>query len=171
MNELIRSRLQVCSSAIAEESNFAEQFLNRYRESSYRIAIRIVSDPDMAEDIVQEALIRAFQSWDRLALVERQSAWVRKVVVRCALNALERRRVDRPLEPDHASAPASEDDFQVVLVLAKLSYEQRAILGLALGEGFSYSEIADALEIPIGTVGSRIHHAKAAFRKAWEAAK
>jgi len=93
------------------------------------------------------------------------------VVVRCALNALERRRDDRPLEPDHASAPASEDDFQVVLVLAKLSYEQRAILGLALGEGFSYSEIADALEIPIGTVGSRIHHAKAAFRKAWEAAK
>jgi RNA polymerase sigma factor (sigma-70 family) len=168
MNELVRLQMQVRSSAIAEESNLAECFLNRYRDSSFRIAIRIVADSDLAEDVVQEALIRAFKSWDQLASAERQSAWVRRIVVRCALTALHRKHETCPLSDTIHVHEDLVGDIHFRNVLSRLGPEQQALLGLAIGEGLSYSEIAEALDISPGTVASRLHHAKAAFRKAWE---
>lgn len=163
--------MQVRSSAIAEESNLVDSFLIQYRDSSFRIALRIVSDADLAEDVVQEELIRAFKGWDQLALAERQSAWVRRIVVRCALTALQRKQDAAPLPADIPASGDLEVDLHVQHVLGLMNIEQRALLGLAIGEGLSYAEIADALDIPVGTVGSRLHHAKSAFRKAWEGAK
>jgi len=162
------TRALVTPIILSQDRDLVGEFLNRYRDSSFRIAMRILGNQDAAEDVAQEAIIRAFRSWDTLSGVENQAAWVRKVVVRCALNAVER-------TPNHTelSDVGNEPDESVLVqaVLESLAPEHRAVLGLAVGEGLSYREIADALEIPIGTVGSRLNSAKAAFKRAWEGSR
>ena len=171
MNDAVRAESLDSSQVLTRELDLVGEFLNRYRDSSFRIAMRMLGDADAAEDVAQDALIRAFKSWDRLAAVEHQAAWVRKLVVRGALNALER-------SPRHAQIPESasrsgntEESMMVQAVLDELLPEHRVILGLFMGEGFSYREIAETLEIPMGTVASRINSAKSAFKKAWERAR
>jgi RNA polymerase sigma-70 factor, ECF subfamily len=168
MNDAVRAESLAATQALTQELDLVGEFLNRYRDSSFRIAMRMLGNVDAAEDVAQDALIRAFKSWDRLAAVEHQAAWVRKLVVRGALNALER-------SPRHTQIPETaskngntEESMMVQAVLDGLLPEHRIILGLSMAEGFSYREIADTLDIPMGTVASRINAAKAAFRKAWE---
>jgi RNA polymerase sigma factor (sigma-70 family) len=168
MNDAVRTESLDSPLVLSREQDVVAEFLNCYRDSSFRIAMRVLGNVDAAEDVAQEALIRAFKSWDRLASVDRQAAWVRKVVVRCALNALERTPRYSEL-PD--MTPCSQDGEQSVMVQAVLDTlipDQRLILGLSIGEGLSYQEIAEVLDIPTGTVASRLNTAKAAFRKAWE---
>ncbi len=168
MNDAICRDTIASQRAIAKEQSLVDEFLNRYRDSSFRIAMRILGNPDAAEDVAQEALIRAFRSWDRLSHIERQAAWVRKTVVRCALTAIERTPQHEKL-PDQVPGECSgAHAVMVQAVLNSLAPDQRVLLGLALGEELSYREIAEALDVPMGTVASRIHSAKAAFRKAWE---
>lgn len=171
MNDALRTETLIASRSLVGEQDLVEEFLNRYRDSSFRIAMRIMGNADAAEDVAQEALIRAFKSWDRLAGVESQAAWVRKIVVRCALNALERTPRHEEMPESAAHQGDAEEAVLVQSVLENLPSEQRVLLGLAVGEGWSYKDIATILEIPVGTVGSRVHAAKMAFRKAWEGAK
>lgn len=168
MNDAICQESIAAQRAIAKEQSLVEEFLNRYRDSSFRIAMRILGNADAAEDVAQEALIRAFKSWDRLSTVERQAAWVRKTVVRCALSAIERTPQHEELTDFSGSRRDTTESVMVQAVLHTLNPDQRILLGLAMGEEMSYREIAEILDIPMGTVASRVHSAKLAFRKAWE---
>ena len=180
MNELIRSRLQVCSSAIAEESNFAEQFLNRYRESSYRIAIRIVSDPDMAEDIVQEASMRAFKNIRGFS-GGNPRAWVLTIVRNTSYSWLAKNRpkdvvLSDDLDQDHREqieqAGTQEMQTPETALIAKLEAQQvrkamaslpapfREILVLREVHDLNYRTIAEVAALPIGTVMSRLARAR-----------
>lgn len=168
MNDAICHETIAAQRAIAKERGLVEEFLNRYRDSSFRIAMRILGNADAAEDVAQEALIRAFKSWDRLSTIERQAAWVRKTVVRCALNAMERTPSHEELTDFSGSQGDISETVLVQEVLNSLNPDQRVLLGLAMGEELSYREIAEVLDVPIGTVASRVHTAKQAFRRAWE---
>jgi len=134
------------------------------RSHAFRLALAIVNDRDLAEDIAQEAMIKLHQNPGVVA----PEAWLRRVVTNLALNALRSQRevsleLDRPA-PD----PGHEERMQVERTLQRLSPEQRVVLALALGEGLTYLEIAETLEIPEGTVASRLAAAKDAFRKEWD---
>ena len=171
MNDAICQDSIAAQRAIAKEQSLVEEFLNRYRDSSFRIAMRILGNADAAEDVAQEALIRAFKSWDRLSNIERQAAWVRKTVVRCALNSIERTPRHEELTEKVPGDSSGAEAVMVQAVLQSLSPDQRVLLGLAMGEELSYREIAEILDVPIGTVGSRVHAAKLAFRNAWEGSR
>jgi RNA polymerase sigma-70 factor, ECF subfamily len=168
MNDAVRPGALESPLVASDERDLVGVFLNRYRDSSIRIAMRILGDSDAAEDVAQDALIRAFKSWDRLASVDHQAAWVRRIVLRTAFNVLERNPKHSQLTEIAASTSGAEESMLVQAVLNSLPADQRALLGLALGEGLSYREISEALDIPMGTVASRINTAKASFRRAWE---
>lgn len=141
--------------------------LEALRPKAVRIALSILGSADAAEDVAQEVMLRAHRSCGAVA-PEAIEAWVRKTAVRCSLTALQARR---PVELSVESAcQDGEIDTRLAVeaALARLPHDQRALLALAVGQGWSYQEIADALEIPVGTVGSRLHAAKAAFRAVWE---
>lgn len=141
--------------------------LDRWRVWGYRLALKITGCPEAAADAVQEALIRAHRSKGALHSVEAADGWFRKTLVRAALD--QRVRECRPALEDTAAANLDLGaSLQVRMTLRKLKPEQRALLALAIGAGYSYAEIAQLLNIPEGTVASRLHAAKAAFRKMWE---
>lgn len=143
-----------------------EALATEWRLWGYRLALKITGCPEAAEDAIQDALVRAYRSAHQLHDLQAASAWFRRIVVRCAM--------DQHPGPVSAFSEAAqqpslllEDALQVRRTMGRLRPDQRAILALAVGEGLSYEEIGRALGVPTGTVGSRLHAAKEAFRLAW----
>ena len=142
-----------------------EELAAEWRIWGYRLALKITGCPDAASDAVQEALLRAFRSQSKLSDADSPRAWFRKVLVRCAIDRIP--KILTSLKTVEQGVEADETGIHVRHVLQALEPNHRAILALAIGEELSYQEISELLEIPIGTVGSRVYHAKLAFRKAW----
>ncbi|MFF4615981.1 RNA polymerase sigma factor [Nonomuraea jabiensis] len=133
-----------------------------------RLCARIA--PAAADDATQEALLAIFRGLPSLRAPEAIMTWVRSVTVRTAIRLARRHDLEvtaaETLMGHHASSPEGLVDIDDAL--ARLPVSQRAVLVLRTREGLSEQEIADTLEIPIGTVKSRLHRARAAFREVWE---
>jgi RNA polymerase sigma-70 factor (ECF subfamily) len=143
-----------------------EELLRDARPWLYRLALAITARAEVAEDATQEALVRAARSWEKLRAVDDVPAWLRRVVVRCSITALQKARPTS--QPGPAPVPDPTESVAVQITLARMNPADRALLALSHFEELSYSEIADILEIPVGTVASRLHTAREAFRKEWQ---
>jgi RNA polymerase sigma-70 factor (ECF subfamily) len=150
---------------VRRTSEEIDLLLRDVRPWLYRLALAITTRPDVAEDVAQEALIRASRSRQKLMAVDEPRAWLRTIVVRCALTAISKTPVESPVSQRISADPT--DRLAVQQVLSRLETAERVILALVHFEGLSYAEIADALEIPVGTVASRLHNAREAFRAEW----
>ena len=142
----------------------------------YAIAFLILRTTDLAEDAVQEALVRAWQKLPSLRDPDKFDAWLYRLVVNaCAEQGRQMRRWSQqvrplPVEPsvgDHTGLVADRD--QLERGFSRLKPEQRAVMVLHYYSGFSAAEIAGILGIPDGTVRSRLHYATETMRAALEA--
>ena len=147
-----------------------EHEINRWISDSrpwvFRLALAIIGQRDAAEDAAQEAVLRASRSWRKIADADDPKAWLRRVLVRCALDELKRNK--RAPMVSERSSEIDGDSFAVRQTLNRLDASDRSLLALVHFEQLSYQEIADLLDIPVGTVGSRISKARDSFRKEWE---
>ena len=143
---------------------FRELF-DRYKNPIYGFVRRRVDDPSRAEEITQDVF---------LALVQQQKnyevrASFRTFLYRIALNRVvsERRKIaEAPaLDPEVAAGGDIGAGQQVREALARLEPEQREIVMLREYQGLSYQEIAQVLNVPVGTVRSRLFRAKLALRE------
>ena len=132
----------------------------------------ILRDPDLAQDAVQDSLIRAWRDLPGLRDPERFDAWLHRLTVNACLD-LARRRRRRPIEvepspidsfdvPDHSSAFAERELLDVAL--RRLDPGHRAVVALHYLLGMPLPEVAVALGIPYGTAKSRLHYALTAMR-------
>jgi RNA polymerase sigma-70 factor, ECF subfamily len=164
MEGVRRERMRVESERAAPAVSF-DDFSQIHREQLFRLALRILGAADPAQDVVQDVLLQALRHWRR---IEDPLPWCRRALVRRALSELGRRRRFGPMPNRACTDEDLLERLTVERALAKLKPQARALLALALGEGWSYAEIAVALKIPEGTVGSRLHKAKADFRRVYE---
>lgn len=133
-----------------------------------RLCARIA--PAAADDATQEALLAVFRGLPSLRAPQAIMTWVRSVTVRTAMSVARQsgqEAVAGPTPPDR-SVPSFEGLADIDDALARLPPSQRAVLVLRTREGLSEQEIATILGIPAGTVKSRLHRARAAFREMWE---
>jgi RNA polymerase sigma-70 factor (ECF subfamily) len=141
------------------------------------LAFRILRDPSAAEDAVQQTLVTAWRELPGLRDPERFEAWLYRILVRaCAAEARRsgRWRADvRDVSPD---APVDTNEFRRVADrdelergFRRLTSDQRAVIVLRYWGDLRQEDIAETLNIPLGTVKSRLHHATAALRAALEA--
>ena len=150
-----------------------ERIVVRYRDVAVRVAAVIVGR-DEAEDVTQDAFLRALHRIDQYRGTAPFRAWLMRIVTNTALNALERRRaipVEEVEEPEpspegEALSPASlleraEARARLAGKITRLRPEHRAVLVLRDLEGLSYNEIADVVDVPVGTVKGRLHRARA----------
>jgi RNA polymerase sigma-70 factor (ECF subfamily) len=145
----------------------------------FAIAYRILRDQYAAEDALQQALITIWNELPRLRDPDRFDAWTYRLIVRESTAHARREGRGGPklsLLPSDADAAAAPDELRVVADrdqlergFRSLTAEQRAVLVFQHYAGLSLAEIADALGIPVGTAGSRIHYATRALRAALEA--
>ena len=132
----------------------------------------ILRDPDLAQDAVQESLIRAWRDLPGLRDPDRFDAWLHRLLVNACLD-LARRRRRRPIEvqlspidstnvPDHSIAFADRELLDAAL--RRLDPGHRAVVALHYLLGMPLNEVAAALGIPHGTARSRLHYALTAMR-------
>ena len=141
------------------------------------IACRILRDADQAEDAVQAALITAWRELRTLRDPERFEPWLHRILTNeCYAEARRRRRWSahiRVLPDAEASEPGGiltiDDRDQLDRAFRRLTLEQRAILVFHHYLGLPLSEVADRLDVPIGTAKSRLHYATSALRASLEA--
>ena len=132
-----------------------------------RLCTRIA--PEVADDATQEALLAVFRGLPSLQAPEAIITWVRAISVRKAVRlarraGLEAAAAQPATEP---RAPSLEGLVDIGDALGRLPLPQRVVLVLRACEGLSEQEIAATLGISAGTVKSRLHRARAAFRKGW----
>lgn len=137
-----------------------------------RFARRLTSDVAAAEDLVQETLMRAWRGFDQFRGGTNARAWLFRILLNTFYGQGRKGRLTLvPLgETDRPGLRSSDTPFEVIDALAKLSADQRAVLMLGAVEGFTCREISDMLQIPIGTVMSRMSRARQAMRQLLDAA-
>ena len=144
----------------------------------YAIAPLILRDSDRASDATQEALVAAWRDLSALRDPDRFEAWLHRVLVRTCHR--EARRLRQRLTVEVREVPLDEhagiDDLpnvfdrdQLERGFRRLGVEERAIVVLHHAEGFTLTEIADILSLPLGTVKSRLHRAIQTMRAALDA--
>jgi RNA polymerase sigma-70 factor (ECF subfamily) len=142
---------------------------------SYRLATLILRDRDEAEDATQEAIARAWSSWGTLRDTSRFDAWFDRILVNVCRNRMRHIRTVRVVALDAAyDAPAADSNGATMARLtlepafARLTPDQRIIVVLRFWHDLSVEEIAERLDIPPGTVKSRLHYALKSLRAAIE---
>lgn len=122
---------------------------------------------DAADDIAQEAFLKAWRGAVQYDGRARYSTWLTRIAWRCRLDAL---RSERRPELDHDGAHSAAPSGEVDDMLARLSETERAALVLCEGHGWTHVEAAELLGVPLGTLKSTVARAKARCRAMWEGA-
>ena len=141
------------------------------------IAVRILRDADLAEDAVQAALVMAWRELRTLRDPDRFEPWLHRILTNeCYAEARRRTRWSaniRVLPLDDAGDAADiltvNDRDQLERAFRRLTLEQRAVLVFHHYVGLSLPEVAQRLDIPLGTAKSRLHHATSAVRASLQA--
>jgi RNA polymerase sigma-70 factor (ECF subfamily) len=170
------------------------RLIERYQVRVFSVCVRMVRDRELAADLTQDAFIKIIKGLDTFDERAKLSTWVYRVTMNVCLSKLRSEKLRRHASLESMGAgpggdtdrrselgfaqvrePAAErgveDDEErerMLAALDALSEEHRAILVLRDGRGLEYEQIADALDIPIGTVRSRLFRARAALRQAME---
>ena len=146
-----------------------DRLASRWRPRHYAHARRLLGSRDNAADAVQDAWVGIVRGLWRLKDPGRFAAWSYAIVTRRCHDLLRQRsrRMESPLdetmEPQAQVNPEGSDNLR--LGLNALPGEQRAAVALFYRDGFTVFEIADALKIPVGTVKTRLFHARRALRR------
>ncbi len=147
-----------------------EALFSAFHAEVHRWSMRIVRDPSAADDVVVEAFWRAYRGRARFDPSRSFGAWMRRIATNAArdqLRVARRHAAGSGSHPDAqaASAPDRGVAEAVERGLRRLPPRLQVVATLALIEERPYAEIADALDIPIGTVKSRVFRATRALRQ------
>ena len=164
------------------------ELLSRYERPVYSLILRMVSDPTLAEDLAQEAFVKAFNAIGKYDPQYKFSSWIFKIANNRAIDHLRKRELETVSidgSPDATTAEEAEESSivlesreespekftesrelggQIEEAIGKLKPEYRSVILLRHVEGHAYDEIADILELPLGTVKTYIHRARAQLK-------
>lgn len=153
------------------------ELIRRHQDFVYGAALRIVRNPVLAQDIAQEAFVRAHRALPGFRGQAQVRSWLYRISTNLALNAVQRRKEypaetipDRPAQYDPASDAVNQalrEDLEEAI--AELPDKLREPLVLREFDGLSYQEIADRLDLPLNTVRTRILRARRTLRERMEA--
>jgi RNA polymerase sigma-70 factor (ECF subfamily) len=162
------------SAALAGEADALEAILAEPRPRLYALALRVLGDPDDAEDAVQDAMVKVWKNLPRFEGRSSFGTWIHRIAINAALDRRRRRatvpagEVDENRQTDErASVETPERQYAraeagavVHQALGRLSVVHGEAIRLFEIEGETYSDIATATRCPIGTVMSRLYHAR-----------
>ena len=180
---------QLVELALEGRQSAYREVLVRYERPLFSLVFRMVRDRALAEDLAQEAFVKAFQALDRYDPSYKFSSWIFKIANNLTIDHLRKRRIDTVSIDGSPHATSAEHQAQTRLVVQSggedpLEYVENKELGglieVAIGdlrpeyrtavllrhvEGYAYEEIAQIMEIPLGTVKTYLHRARAELKQ------
>lgn len=146
-----------------------EHLIAKHRQRLVRVAGNILRDGHEAEDLAQEAFLKAFREIEKLREDRAFGGFLYRICVRLCMDKLRSRKADvEEFERgDGGTQSRIETKILVERLLEKLAPDLRTTLVLREMEQLSYEEVADVMNVPVGTVRSRLHSARERFRAIW----
>ena len=156
------------------------ELVRRYQDRLYNTVFRLVDNPEDARDVVQDAFLRAYQSLQSFKGEAQFFTWLYRIAVNAAISVKRKHKPAlalksgsggvEPLDESSFSKPGealekAEEERRVQIALNLLSPEHRAVLVLKEIDGKKYEAMAEILQVPIGTVRSRLHRARLELRE------
>jgi RNA polymerase sigma-70 factor, ECF subfamily len=162
-----------------------DALVKRHEKKAYQYAFRLTRSQDDASDIVADAFVRVFSALKNFRGQSAFGTWLYRIITNCALDHKKKDKshrnvsLDAPLSPGSSeterqvedpspgpgeSAETSAREAAVQGALSKMPDYQRAMLIMYHVENLAYEEIAEALDLPLGTVKSRLNRARLALR-------
>lgn len=168
-----------------------DQLVAKHQQRAYQYAYRLTRDPEEASDVVAESFIRMFKALDNFKGDSAFTTWMYRIATNCFLDIRKKKKSkpaisleatvqtndgevsyqfeDKNASP-HEEAERNETMAAVQSAIELLPEYQRAIIMMYHGEMQSYEEIAESLNLPIGTVKSRLNRARLSLRNLLEPA-
>jgi RNA polymerase sigma-70 factor (ECF subfamily) len=177
---------RLIADCLAGDSAAFGVLVRRYQARLFNTVYRLVDNAEDAQDVVQEAFLNAYQSLDTFKGDALFFTWLYRIAVNTAISLKRKQRVvlrldsgrngESPLEPldpsDHSrpghALEQAEEEKRVRQALSRLSPEHRAVLVMKDMEGQKYEAMAEVLQVPIGTIRSRLHRARLELRELLE---
>jgi len=152
------------------------ELVRRYRARILRTACGIVGSAQEADDVAQETFIKAWNALPHYHAQGTFGSWLYRIAINTAIDALRKRRDEVPFDEFQMVSRDSPEDSvlrraeheRVREAISSLPPGSRAALTLREYEQLSYREIAEVLQVPMGTVMSRLHYARQILRKRLE---
>ena len=163
------------------------ELVRRYQDRLFNTVFRLVDSAEDAQDVVQEAFLHAYQSLDRFKRESQFFTWLYRIAVNSAISLKRKQRIvvslhgDRegqggvpePHDVSELSQPdlvleRADEERRIQAALNRLSPEHRAVLILKDLEDQKYETMAEILQVPIGTIRSRLHRARLELREVLE---
>jgi RNA polymerase sigma-70 factor (ECF subfamily) len=161
--------------------------VRKYQDRVFNVVFRLVAHVEDARDITQDAFINAYESLKRFQGDAQFYTWLYRIAINAAISRQRKRRetvslqqggagnqtILEPFDESFEHQPGDaldrrETEQRIHAALQQVSDEFRAVLVLRDLDGMKYDEIADALDLPIGTVRSRLHRARLELREILE---
>ncbi|MEM6943501.1 MAG: sigma-70 family RNA polymerase sigma factor [Pseudomonadota bacterium] len=152
-----------------------ERLHRRYHPKVFGFALRLTERFEAAEEVVEDTMMVVWRKASEFRGAARPSTWIFGIAYRIALKARKRLAVDRlhdEIDPDMPSAQGGMETVEmvfersrVVAALQRLPLQQRATVELTYYHGYRLSEIAEITDCPLGTVKTRMFHARAKLRE------
>ncbi|HEV3022995.1 MAG TPA: sigma-70 family RNA polymerase sigma factor [Pirellulales bacterium] len=166
--------------ALAGNSAAFGDLVRKYQDRLYNTIVHVIGSTEDARDVVQDAFVQAFVKLETFQRTSAFYTWLYRIAFNAAISQKRRRRPTLSVEQqrensgeepiDGGEAPEEglerqELAAQVRVALANLSEEHRAVIVLREMDGHDYDAIAGILELPVGTVRSRLHRARLQLRE------
>lgn len=164
--------------AAGDQQAFA-QLVQRHQDRVYRLCLRIMGNPDDAHDAAQDTFLSLFRKLDQFRGDAAFTTWLHRVGVNACYDSLRRKKrapLLRAVDDDAApreQGPATVDHADEVVgtldvgrALAQIREDYRVVLVLADVQDLAHDQIAQILDVPVGTVKSRVHRGRLALAKA-----
>ncbi|MFN3728605.1 MAG: sigma-70 family RNA polymerase sigma factor [Fimbriimonadaceae bacterium] len=173
--------------AQAGDSSAFDDLVRRYENRAYQYAYRLTRNPEEAADVVSEAFVRVYGALKNFKGHSAFPTWLYRILTNCFLDQKKReksrqtvsldapnpnidgeteRQFEDPSRSPLEEATRSEMEATMAAAVANLPEYQRAMIVMYHAEMLSYEEIAEALDLPLGTVKSRLNRARLSLRDA-----
>lgn len=182
VKDVSENEIKLIDNAINGDINSFEKLIKKHQKFAYNVALKYLKDPVDAEDATQESLIKAFRYLKSFNKNSKFSTWLYRIVINTCKDELRKHKKDQDsysLDNEDNYINAIEDESYEPLknaenkelgknlhkAIEKLELTYKDVIILCDMKDYSYQEISDILEIPIGTVRSRISRGRKKLRK------
>ena len=168
---------------LAGELSAFESLIGKYQNRLFHSMTQVLRNSTDAEDVVQDAFVKAFTKLSTFRGGSQFYTWLYRIAHNSAISQIRKRKPTESLDHDAGMTAATlegqhvspsqrlerqEENRQLSDALNRLKEEQRSVLVLREMEGLDYDAIAEILDVPVGTVRSRLHRARAQLKEELE---
>lgn len=182
MEAIVKKRI---NQVLKGDQNAFGEIIEIYKDKVFQICFRMIGNRHEAEDIAQEAFIRAYVNINSFNINLKFSTWLYRIATNLCIDRIRKKKPDYYLDAEIAGTegltmysqidsktPLPEDDIESLELqetiqreISKLPEKYRSVIILKYIEELSLNEISEILDLPLGTVKTRIHRGREALRK------